>query len=212
MRFFPAYIWKARCKWGACVHVWAWLKECVKGLIDPGYDCRRGMLTCSVSVPFTSAAASLLFYQGFVERSVSISVIEDAAVDLCVCKRSFPVSFESLRSVATFLGAVKSSSAWVNDDRDDDSLYSRAPQVATPAWLRATSAPTFLSCVRFLLPGSLSLYLSLFFSGYGAFRTANSCHLHRASRGLIHKQPLHTQMLQLCRQSEDLGLKGPPSK
>lgn len=69
-------------------------------------------------------------------------------------------SFESLRSVASFLGAAESSSAWASDGRDDDSLYSRAPRAATPAWLKDASEPTFASvCVCVLLPNSLFLPL-----------------------------------------------------
>lgn len=62
------------------------------------------------------------------------------------------------RSVVLLLGAVESSSAWMNDDRDDDSFYSKALKVATPAWLKATSAPS-LVCVYVcvLLPSSFSL-------------------------------------------------------
>ena len=46
----------------------------------------EGLLTCSVSVPFTSAAALFFLTQGFVERSISVSkyVTEDVALDLCV--------------------------------------------------------------------------------------------------------------------------------
>ena len=45
----------------------------------------EGFLTCSVSAPFTSAAALFFLYQGFVERSVRVSVrvIEDVG-SLCV--------------------------------------------------------------------------------------------------------------------------------
>lgn len=68
------------------------------------------------------------------------------------------VFFEPLRSVALLPGAVESSSAWVNDDKDDDSLYSRAPRVTTLAWLKATSAPSFVYCVCVLLPSSFSLW------------------------------------------------------
>lgn len=67
------------------------------------------------------------------------------------------VFFELFRSVASLLGAVESSSAWVNDDKDDDSLYSRAPRVATLAWLKATSAPSFVYCVRVSYCQALSL-------------------------------------------------------
>lgn len=47
----------------------------------------EGLLTCSVSVPFTSAAALFLLYRGFVERSISVSVgvMEDVAADLSLC-------------------------------------------------------------------------------------------------------------------------------
>lgn len=119
----------------------------------------EGLLTCSVSVLFTSGLLQFfLLYQRFVERSirVSISVIGAVALDLCVFV--WAVFFELFRSVALLLGAFESSSAWMNDDKDDDSLYSRAPRVATPAWLKATSTPSFVCCVCptakiFLSPG-----------------------------------------------------------
>lgn len=86
---------------------------------------------------------------------MSISMIGAVALDLCVFV--WAVFFELFRSVALLLGAFESSSAWVNDDKDDDSLYSRAPRVATPAWLKATSTPSFVCCVCVLLPRSFSL-------------------------------------------------------
>lgn len=88
---------------------------------------------------------------------MSLCVTEDVTVDLCVSE----VVFEWFTSVASLLGAVESSSAWVNDDRDDDSLYSRAPQVASPAWLKAASAPTLLLCVCVSYCQALCLFLSL---------------------------------------------------
>lgn len=42
----------------------------------------EGFLTCSVSVPFTSAAALFFLYRGFVERSIRACVC--VALDLSV--------------------------------------------------------------------------------------------------------------------------------
>lgn len=58
----------------------------------------EGLLTCSVSVPFTSAAALFFLNQGFVGRriSVALSVIEDVTVDLCASVCVSAVSQSSL--------------------------------------------------------------------------------------------------------------------
>lgn len=78
-----------------------------------------------------------------------------------MCYHCFSVLFELFRSVASSLRAVESFSALVNDDKDDDSLYSRAAQVATPAWLKAARASTFVccSCVYACPAAKLSLLL-----------------------------------------------------
>lgn len=136
------------------------VRVCVKGLIDPGCDCQG--LAHLFSVCAFHARRSLVFlYQGFVEGSISVYMGYWGCCCGSLRVSTISVSFESFRSVASFLRAVESSSAWVNDDRDNDSLYSRAPQVATPAWLKAVSASTFVSslcvCVCVLLSNSLSL-------------------------------------------------------
>lgn len=45
----------------------------------------------------------------------------------------------------------------MNDDRDDDSLFSRAPQVATSAWLKAATASAFV-CIGWMLVVLPSLF------------------------------------------------------
>lgn len=133
---------KGRMSVWCCSLQWA---VSVKGPCDPGCDC-GGLANLLSLCVFTSVPSLFFFLCQRFEGSICVYQSDwGCSSDPRVL--GLAVFFEPLRSVALLLGVAESSSAWVNDDKDDDSLYSRAPRVATLAWLKATSAPSFVYCV-----------------------------------------------------------------